>query len=71
MYEGFWRIKAQPLAHLTAWWVLEDKIATKENLVKRGISMENIICSMCGEEEETTSHIFGTCRVAWLVWAKC
>ena len=29
------------------------------------------ICSMCGEEEETTSHLFCTCRVAWLVWFKC
>jgi len=26
---------------------------------------------MCGEEEENTSHLFSTSRVAWLVWAKC
>jgi len=71
MYEGFWRIKAQPSAHLTAWRVLEDKITTKSNLVKRGISVENNICSMCGEEKETMSRLFCTCRVAWLVWSKC
>jgi len=26
---------------------------------------------MCGEEEETTSHLFCTCRVTWLIWSKC
>jgi len=25
MYESFWRIKAQPSAHLTAWRALEEK----------------------------------------------
>jgi len=34
MYEEFWRIKAQPSMHLTTWRVLEDKIASKRNLVK-------------------------------------
>jgi len=71
MYIGFWRLKAQPSAHLLAWRVLEDKIATKANLVRRGIGVITNICSMCGEEEETTSHLFCTCRIAWLVWAKC
>ena len=53
MYEGFWRTKAQPSAHLTAWRVLEDKIATKANLAKRWILVDNSICRMCGEGEET------------------
>jgi len=71
MYEGFWRIKAQPSAHLINWRVLEDKIATKVNLTRRGILLESSICSMCGEEAETMSDLFGTCRIAWLVWLKC
>jgi len=33
--------------------------------------MSSIMCGLCGEEEETTSHLFCTCRVAWLVWSKC
>jgi len=36
MYEEFWRIKAQPSVQLTTWRMLEDKIASKRNLVKRG-----------------------------------
>ena len=26
---------------------------------------------MCGEETETTSHLFCICRIAWLVCSKC
>ena len=33
--------------------------------------MESSVCSMCGEGEETTFHLFCTCRVTWLVWSKC
>jgi len=71
MYEGFWRIKAQPSAHFTTWRVFEDKIASKINLVKRGKGVESNICNMCGEGEKTMSHLFCTCRIAWLVWSKC
>ena len=44
---------------------------SKCNLVKKGISVENSVCNMCGEGEETTSHIFCTCKVVYLVWFKC
>ena len=60
---GFWRLKAQSSAHLLAWRVLEDKIATKANLARRGVKLFTNICSLCREEEETTSHLFCTCRV--------
>jgi len=64
MYESFWRIKAQPSSHVTTWRVLEDKIASKENLERRGISTGNNMCGLCGEVKETTSHLFCTCRLA-------
>jgi len=50
---------------------MEDKITTKTNLVRRGICMTTNMCCLCGEEEETTSYLFCTRRVAWLVWSKC
>ena len=70
-YVGLWKLKAQPSALLTAWRVLEDKILAKANLVRRGISVASSFCGLCGEEEETTSHLFCTCKVVWLVWSKC
>jgi len=50
MFERFWRIKAQPSAHLTTWRVLEDEITTKVYLASRKIFLDSIICNMCGEE---------------------
>jgi len=57
---GFWRLKEQPSSNITAWRILEDKKASKANLVRRGIGLTTNICSLCGEEEETTSHLFST-----------
>jgi len=37
LYSYFWKIKALPSTHVTAWRVLENKIATKINLEKRGV----------------------------------
>ena len=71
LFWGFWRLKAQPSSHFTTWRVLEDKIVSKANLAKRGICMTTNMCCLCGEREETTSHLVCTCRVAWLVWSKC
>ena len=70
-YVDFWRMKAQPSALLTAWRVMKNKIVSKANLARRGICLDSSICGLCGEEEETTSHLFCTCNVAWLVWSKC
>jgi len=62
-----WRSKALPSAILTAWRVLENKIATTVNLVRRGIIVDNMLCCLCGKEEESHRHLFFDCRFAWLV----
>jgi len=71
LFASFWKIKALPSAFFTAWRVLGNKIASKANLVRRGIEVGNMSYCMCGEEEETTRHLFFECRVAWLVWNLC
>ena len=40
-------MKANPSSHLTTWKVLEDKITSKANLVRRGIGMTTITCCLC------------------------
>jgi len=47
-FKDFWRIKAFLSAHLVAWRVLKNKIATKVNLARHGIVIEDITCSLCG-----------------------
>ena len=47
LFVGFWRLKAQPSTHLIAWRILEDKIATKANMVRRGNRYDHTIYVAC------------------------
>jgi len=63
LYNYFLKIKALPSAHITAWRVLQNKIATKINLARRGVAVDSTICCFCREKEEITNHLFFECRV--------
>ncbi|XP_068492296.1 uncharacterized protein [Phaseolus vulgaris] len=67
----FWKCKVVPSAHVTAWRVLENKLATKANLEKRGITVVSSLYSLCGVEEESHTHMFFECSFAWRVWNLC
>jgi len=71
LFKKFWKVKVVPSALVTVWRVLEDKLATKANLEKRGITVVSFMCSLCGVEEETSTHLFFECRFAWLLWNHC
>ena len=71
LYSSFWMIKVLPSTHVNAWRVLENKLATKANLKRRGIELKSILCCLCGANEETTSHLFFCCKIALLVWNIC
>jgi len=71
MYNFFLRIKALPSAHVTTWRVIENKIATKVNLERRGVQVKSNLCCLCRVLEESTSHLFFGCRVTWLAWNLC
>ena len=67
----FWKLKTLPSAQVTAWRVLCNVIATKDNLMRRGIHMACARCPLCGVEEETLRHLFFECRVSWRIWGMC
>jgi len=71
LYNFFWRIKALPSAHVTTWRVIENKVASKVNLERRGIGIESNLCCFCRQLEESTNHLFFGCRVAWQIWNLC
>jgi len=55
----------------TALRVLVDRLPTRVNLEKRRIVLESNLCVLCEEEEESRSHVFFKCKVAWNVWCMC
>ncbi|XP_068483176.1 uncharacterized protein [Phaseolus vulgaris] len=71
VYSMLWRCNALPSALYTAWRVMENKIATRVSLVRRGVVVENSFCCLCGKEEESSSNLFSTCNFVWRVWSLC
>lgn len=63
-----WRCKAVPSAALIAWRLMENKLATRVNLSRRGVLVDSSTCSLCGKEEESCRHFFFDCNFAWRVW---
>ena len=66
-----WRCKALPSAVFLVWRVMENRIATRVNLVRRGVVVENPVCCLCGKVEESSSHLFSVCDFSWRVWCLC
>ena len=71
VFGKLWSCKVAPSALLTAWRVLENKVATRANLVRRGVVVDSSLCCLCGKEEEHYRHLFFECSFAWRVWCLC
>jgi len=71
LYDFFWKIKALPSAQVTAWRVIENKLATRVNLERHGVEINSNLCCLCGGLEESTNHLFFGCKIYWLVWNLC
>jgi hypothetical protein len=57
-YSEIWNWQLPLKVKLFIWLLLEQRILTWENLNKRGIFGPSI-CVLCGNSEETVSHLFG------------
>ncbi|GKV31169.1 hypothetical protein SLEP1_g39893 [Rubroshorea leprosula] len=55
------------------WQLLQDRIPTKKNLLRRGIIKDTgeSKCGICNEEEEDTTHMFLKCKMARWLWKAC
>ena len=70
-FDYLWRVKVIPYAKFFMWRVILNGIPTNVNLRLRGVNLNNDNCAMCGEHEESISHLFITYRVATKVWNMC
>ncbi|GKU93781.1 hypothetical protein SLEP1_g7347 [Rubroshorea leprosula] len=72
-YKLIWDSKILLKISAFAWRALQNRIPTKENLLKRGMIEETTgtKCTLCGEKIETASHILFSCLVSWKVWCLC
>ncbi|MFS7932698.1 putative reverse transcriptase zinc-binding domain-containing protein [Helianthus anomalus] len=56
--------------NIFAWRADMNRIPTCDVLGRRGMSVIDDLCSFCGEELETVSHIFSACPISMGVWEK-
>ena len=68
---NLWKSKAVPSATLLAWRLLENKLATRVNMSRRGVLVDSSLCGLCGLEEESCCHLFFDCIFARRVWSLC
>jgi len=71
IFSKLWKCKTVPYVVHTAWRMLENKLATKVNLERRGMVIENSMCCLCGKEVESYCHLFFDCSFTWHIWCLC
>ncbi|KAJ0878597.1 putative RNA-directed DNA polymerase [Helianthus annuus] len=60
-----------PIKHnILAWRIVLNRIPTYDALLARSIVSQPGTCPLCGDEDESVSHLFISCRIADLVWHK-
>ncbi|GJT14325.1 retrovirus-related pol polyprotein from transposon TNT 1-94 [Tanacetum coccineum] len=50
--------------NVLAWKISLDGLPTRLNLSRRGLDIQSIMCSICGIDVESTSHIFFACPMS-------
>ncbi|KAJ4749612.1 RNA-directed DNA polymerase (reverse transcriptase)-related family protein [Rhynchospora pubera] len=60
LFSIIWQLTIPPRMKIFIWQVTQEKIATVDNLKKRGWMLVNR-CSLCINSEETVEHIFNEC----------
>jgi hypothetical protein len=70
VFGGIWKSPAPSKVIAFSWMALLDRIPTRANLERRGVlsQVDHRNCVMCGHSEETTTHLFMHCDMAWLFW---
>ncbi|XP_057774949.1 uncharacterized protein LOC130993929 [Salvia miltiorrhiza] len=69
-FDLIWKAPAIHKAKITAWKVLNGRIATCDNLIRRQIPIprEETLCGLCKTSPESIAHIFFSCFKAADIW---
>jgi len=60
---------ARPKAIFTLWLQAQNKLLTKDRMLKWKMQVEPV-CVMCNQEEETRDHLFYDCIFARMLWRR-
>ncbi|WMV45997.1 hypothetical protein MTR67_039382 [Solanum verrucosum] len=60
---------ARPKAIFTIWLQAQNRLLTKDRMLKWKMQVEPV-CVMCNQEEETSDHLFYDCIFARMIWRR-
>ncbi|VFQ78135.1 unnamed protein product [Cuscuta campestris] len=66
-WNKLWRIPVETKVKVVIWRALRGISPTISSLNSKGMELDNL-CPICGEEGETTDHIFVFCSYALAIW---
>jgi hypothetical protein len=71
-FKAIWKCSAPSKVQGFSWLLLHDRIPSKVNLFRRNIiqQVEDRICVLCGNHEESSTHMFLYCEFAIRVWER-
>ncbi|MFS8023979.1 putative RNA-directed DNA polymerase [Helianthus anomalus] len=61
-----WNSWAPPKGNFLLWRAIIGRIASREGLVHRGVTLSDVNCPRCGLQVESSDHIFLSC-----IWSRC
>jgi hypothetical protein len=61
-----WKISVSPRLHIFLWLLANNKLLTRDNLVKRK-KLDDVSCLFC-VEPESVCHLFFECCVSKVMW---
>lgn len=71
-YKQFWSVKVPLKISIFAWKAVMNKIPTKENLIKRGVVInDSMNYPLCNMDIDSSRHLFFDCPVVYKVWMNC
>ena len=55
-------------ATIFAWRLIRERLPTKNNLRRRNVETNDVICPFCRSHDEDEAHLFFTCANILLLW---
>ena len=67
-FQILWQLKIPPRAAVFSWRLFRDRLPTRANLSRRNIPIQDIMCPLCGCQQEEAGHLFFHCSMTRGLW---
>ncbi|XP_028220243.1 uncharacterized protein LOC114401863 [Glycine soja] len=68
IYSIIWKLKIPPRVAVFCWRLLKNRLPTKDNLLRRNITIQDQNCPLCGNAQEDVGHLLFNCNLTKGLW---